>query len=109
LALMLAAAQLFAGVTIGQIMAYHGAASPEISPDGSRVVYVSAGEIRQITIASGVATSLVKGSSPRWSPDGSSIAYMHDRQIWLTRPAKQLTRENGEDQPQRELAGSLGL
>src|SRR5687767_493220 len=63
-------------------------ADPQISPDGSQVVYtrrhVNKMEDRWesslwIMSADGSRNRfLTKGSSPRWSPDGSRIAYIHD-------------------------------
>jgi dipeptidyl aminopeptidase/acylaminoacyl peptidase len=63
-------------------------ADPQISPDGSQVVYtrrhVNKMEDRWESSLWIMSTDgsrnrfLTKGSSPRWSPDGSRIAYIHD-------------------------------
>jgi len=57
--------------------------SVDISPDGSRVVYVGgviggANQLRILDLATGVVTNLnVPGEAPRWSPAGDQIAFIH--------------------------------
>src|SRR6185437_7883407 len=84
---------------------------PQISPDGSQIVYarrwVNRLEDRYVTTlwimhADGSqARALGKGASPRWSPDGTRIAYLADGEPkgaqvfvrWVGEPtATQLTR-----------------
>jgi dipeptidyl-peptidase-4 len=66
--------------------------SPELSPDGKRVVYVNNGQIYSARVTQDAPSdSMQRGekpfikewgrqSSPRWSPDGSKIAYVTDRE-----------------------------
>lgn len=83
------------GLTIDQILGFRSASEPEISPDGSRVAYVAAGDIREVEIETGKTRLLAKGASPQWAPDGKGIAFLKDRQVWLAAPQPtQLTQES---------------
>ncbi|MHB1557074.1 MAG: S9 family peptidase [Isosphaeraceae bacterium] len=88
-------------MTIDDLLAVKGVSDPQLSPDGSTVVYVvseidrstdktntslwlvpaSGGEPRRMTTTPGT------NNSPRWSPDGRTIAFVSSRggssQVWL--------------------------
>jgi dipeptidyl aminopeptidase/acylaminoacyl peptidase len=75
-------------LTVNHYLDWEQVAEPQISPDGSQIVYtrrwVNKIEDRWdaglwIMNADGTRNRfLVKGSSPRWSPDGTRIAYFAD-------------------------------
>ena len=79
--------------TVGDWWSLRTATDPQITGDGSRVVYVENWNDRgqdafrsnlwMVTTAGAKARRLTEGSwrdwSPRWSPDGGSVAYVSDR------------------------------
>ena len=98
-------------LTVADFLELEGVADPQISPDGTRVLYTREWVDRMedrwrsdiwIMNADGSRNRfLVSGSSPRWSPDGTRFAYLDDgepkgTQIfvrWLDAPeATQVTR-----------------
>lgn len=55
---------------------FGGFASPEISPDGSQVLYVSGRHIWVYDVDSGTRTQMVTGHHPSWHPNGEQIFFI---------------------------------
>jgi dipeptidyl aminopeptidase/acylaminoacyl peptidase len=118
LVVLLATAPLLAAgrpITIEDLLAVKGVAEPQVSPDGSLVVYVvseldrttdktttslylvptAGGEPKRLTTTPGT------NNHPRWRPDGKAIAFVSSRggsaQIWL------LPIDGGEPRPLTKL------
>jgi dipeptidyl aminopeptidase/acylaminoacyl peptidase len=102
-------------MTIDDLLAIKGVSDPQLSPDGTQVVYVVSQLDRStdktnsslwlVPVAGGEARALTSapGSNnhPRWSPDGQTIAFVSDRggspQVWL------LPVSGGEARPLTKL------
>ena len=72
-----------APVSIDELMRFQGAGQPAISPDGSRVAYVTGGAVWTADVAGGQSRKLHDGASPAWSPDGARIALLLKGQLWI--------------------------
>lgn len=103
LAALMTAEALAAGrpMTVDDLLAVQGVSDPQVSPDGSLVVYVvsvvdrdtnkSNSSLWLVPVAGGAPRRLTTApganNHPRWSPDGNSIAFVSSRsgssQIWL--------------------------
>ena len=88
-------------MTVDDLLAVKSVGDPQISPDGTRVVYVvseidraanrSTSDLWMVPVAGGeprrLTTAPGDDAHPRWSPDGKRIAFTSDRggssQIWL--------------------------
>jgi dipeptidyl aminopeptidase/acylaminoacyl peptidase len=85
-------------LTVDLLLDWESVAAPQISPDGTQVVYTRTWTDKvndryetDIWIVNADGTKnrfLVKGSSPRWSPDGKRLIYTapgkpSGNQIWL--------------------------
>ena len=71
----------------GPNVTVHGVSQPAWSPDGRKLVFVSAtGTLWLWDLATATWVDLGTGGNPAWSPDGSRIAYVADGGIWLTNP-----------------------
>ena len=73
---------------VAQLLDMERVSSPQISPDGSQVIYARShvnkledrwdSELWILDADASRHRFLTKGSSPRWSPDGTRIAYVAD-------------------------------
>ena len=98
-------------LTVELFLDWEYVSSPELSPDGSQIVYARRwtdkvndrydSDIWIVNSDGSRNRYLVKGSSPQWSPDGKRLAYVapgepSGAQIWVkwmdTGEATQLTR-----------------
>jgi len=92
-AIVLTAASSFAQFEYMDVFELEWATDPQISPDGSQVVYVrnsmdvmedrSRGEIWILGSDGSDHRRLTSGRSPRWSPDGDKLVYVDGGQIQL--------------------------
>lgn len=76
------------GFTVDHYLDWERVSNPQISPDGSQVVYTRShvnteedswsSEIWIMNVDGSQKRFLTEGSSPRWSPDGSRIAFVKE-------------------------------
>lgn len=115
-----AAAQTKRAITVDDLLALHRISDPQISPDGTRVVYTVATPDRQanrvlrnvwvVPTSGGAARQLTftgRDGGARWSPDGSKLAFLSSRdggqQIYILNltggePTKLTSLDGGADQ-----------
>jgi Tol biopolymer transport system component len=55
---------------------FAGFATPEVSPDGSQIVYASGRHIWKYDMETGTRTQMVTGHQPSWHPDGNKIIFV---------------------------------
>ena len=82
------AAQDHRVLTVGDLLDLEDVGDPQISPDGSRVLYTREwvdrmedrwrSEVWTVDADGSRNRFLTRGSSPRWSPDGSRFAYLDE-------------------------------
>lgn len=111
-------------ITEMDLFKFHWAADPQISPDGSRIVFVRAWVNQKadryesalwiVSTSGGAARQLSAGprdTTPRWSPDGRTLAFTRvpekdgrpqPPQIYL------MTFDGGEAQPLTEMPRGAG-
>ena len=115
-----ASSQTRRAITVDDLLALHRVSDPQISPDGTRVVYTVGTPDRQanrvarnlwiVPVAGGTPRQLTftgRDGNARWSPDGSRLAFLSSRdggqQIYLLNltggePTKLTTLDGGADQ-----------
>jgi dipeptidyl aminopeptidase/acylaminoacyl peptidase len=115
-----AGAQTRRAITVDDLLALHRISDPQISPDGTRVVYTVATPDRQanrvnsnlwiVPLSGGDARQLTftgRDRGARWSPDGSRLAFLSSRegsqQIYLLNltggePTRLTSLDGGADQ-----------
>src|SRR6266513_2960124 len=82
-------------LTVNHYLDWEQVADPQISPDGTRIVYLADGEPKGAQLfvrwmdaegaSSQVTRVLEKPANPRWAPDGKSIAFVMlvpDSTLW---------------------------
>ena len=116
---LLPAADTKRSITETDLYAFQWIANPQISPDGSRIVYAHVTVTAKhdnydaalwiIPASGGPARQLTSGthdSSPRWSPDGKMLAFVRSTEVAGKPPAGQiylLSMEGGEARPLTDL------
>ena len=115
-----AAGQTRRAITVDDLLAMHRVSDPQISPDGTRVVYTVATPDRQanrsarnlwiVPVSGGTPRQLTftgRDGNARWAPDGSRLAFLSSRdggqQIFLLNltggePTRLTTLDGGADQ-----------
>ncbi|HLE69064.1 MAG TPA: S9 family peptidase, partial [Vicinamibacteria bacterium] len=91
LAMLAVATTTFAAkkvLTLGSYLDFERVSDPQISPDGTQVVYTREWVHKQadkwesalwvVNVDGSKNRYLTQGSSPRWSPDGTRIAYLDE-------------------------------
>jgi hypothetical protein len=70
--------------TVSALPLVLGASEPAWSPDGTKLAFTQAGEIKVLTIGGSISAALDTGASaPAWSPDGTMIAYEKGSDVWV--------------------------
>jgi dipeptidyl aminopeptidase/acylaminoacyl peptidase len=71
---------------LGPIKAFAKGASPEDpdwSPDGTKILFISGGEITVLVLKTRKTYFLHDGRHARWSPNGRRIVYVFNSGIWV--------------------------
>ena len=115
-----ASAQARRAITVNDLLAMHRVSDPQLSPDGTRVVYTVATPDRSanrnasnlwiVPVSGGASRQLTftgRDTGARWSPDGSRLAFLSSRdgeqQVYLMNlagdePTKLTSLAGGADQ-----------
>jgi len=70
-------------LTVTQILNLPSVSSPQISPDGSAIVYSISRELWRVSATGGEPGKIGAGRNARWSPDGKRLAYIASSRVYI--------------------------